>query len=166
MRRFLIIVGFMIAASVLITQVLLNRGVLTYASLGLSPSTASQASPSPIPVATALDTGDKIVMSPAVGVPAITGTVTEDSVRAYLADAHHQAAATYGQNVKVLEVRFLLHSELHGVLGTDPLGDLPANQKLVFVALTGDFRDDSPVMHTGYVIFDVLTGNLLVSGAK
>jgi hypothetical protein len=166
MRRLFIIGGFIIVAGLLITQVLLNSIGLSYASLGLGSSTQLMTSPSPIPLATPADTIGEPISSPAVGVHAITGAVTEASVRAYISDVRHQAAATYGQNVRVKEVRFLQHSELKGLLGTDPLSDSPASQQLVYVTLTGDFQDDTPVMHTGYVIFDARTGNLLVSDAK
>jgi len=45
--------------------------------------------------------------------------------------------------------------------------EFPGDEPVAYVTMTGDFiTDASVVLHNGFAVFDVTSGNILMSGAR
>ena len=97
----------------------------------------------------------------------LTPPVTEDTIRAFLSDPGRQPGFVRGDNVTVTGVQFMTASQAYALVKDPFLNNFPADEPVAYVTMTGDFHAEGAAdMHTGYVIFDVNTGNELMGGAR
>jgi hypothetical protein len=171
MRKFLFVYAFALVILAVIVQQTI--GGPSYASLPSTAPSGLAASPSAVPPNIYLSNKrgaeeymHDIESARAEGITAIKGPVTEAGVRSYFADERNQSMMSHGQNVKIISVQFLTNQQVISILKDSYLSQYPMDIPLVYVTMTGNFQDDTPIMRTGYAVFDARTGNLLMSGAK
>ena len=104
--------------------------------------------------------------SPITGASALTLSVTEATIRQVLADPDKQGGLVHGSNVSVTAVQFMTASQVYPLVKDPFIKQFPANEPVAYVTMTGDFPSEAPtMMHNGFAVFDVNTGNILMSGA-
>lgn len=104
--------------------------------------------------------------SPITGASALSLPVTEASIRQVLADPDKQGGLVHGSNVTVVKVQFMTAGEVYTLVKDPFINQFPSSEPVAYVTMTGDFPSEAPtVMHDGFAVFDVSTGNILMSGA-
>ena len=140
---------------------------ITIVTMGGQSSTSASIM-TPIPTAsTAISSAEKSsVRQRPRGGKAITGPVTEDTIRAYFTD-HEAVPGVVVNNLRIINIRFTTVGQLPANIKGSLLHDFPASEPVAYVTIGGDFHvDGSPVRHTGFDVFSATTGNLLLAGTK
>jgi|GEM_PF-5039698 len=183
MRKPMIIAGLAIAGILLITTVAIrsNRS----SDIGTSParplmvpSVMQASSETPVlgqtpvimqsPTAALEPTGQARPQTRPMGVTAITPPVTEASVRDYITRNNTSVGGgVTASNLQVESIQFMTIAELKPLLKDPFLDNFPADTRVVYVTLLGDFSvEGQPRMQSAFKVFSAETGNEIMGGAR
>jgi hypothetical protein len=113
-----------------------------------------------------------IVDNPGAGMPAFTAADVERYIIAAGTDLYLGRRIHIASPPKISKIEFLTERDLRPRLGGKSTG-LPDDTPLYYVELSGTFKLSSPfeqtpaeAFHTGVLVFDAQTGNIIIAGAR
>ncbi len=150
-----------------------NRFIANIQS-GPVPPTATIGANSQVPIR--VTPQPKLVLQPASepGGHAVKPPVTEAGIREFISKAASLPAIPSGSRPTISRIQFITAAEVRRIENnTFAVQEYPATAPMVYVELAGTFdvpkfdEKDAPITYShGTMVFDGVTGNLLLAGAK